>query len=147
MYSLDQCSPGTSQVLQDSGQTRSRCLQNHPSSGGWPASGKAHCCHWAHVPEGGTDLGRGFAVLTQQVCSPSTPTHTGSHVSLGGDVHGHKSNMAPHWGPVGLGWMQNGCESYSSGDRVIGNRRGGPLNFSSTPQVSHLLRDTSPGNQ
>lgn len=86
-------------------------------------------------------------LTSKSVPSPSTPTQ-GSHVSLGGDVHGHKSNMAPHWGPVGLGRMQSGCESYSSGDRVIGNRRGGPLNFSSTPQVSHhLLRDTSPGNQ
>ena len=66
----------------------------------------------------GTDLGRGFAVLTSKsVPSPSTPTQ-GSHVSLGGDVHGHKSNMAPHLGPVELGWMPSACESYSSGDGV-----------------------------
>lgn len=86
-------------------------------------------------------------LTSKSVPSPSTPAQ-GSHVSLGGDVHGHKSNMAPHLGPVELGWMLSACESYSSGDGVIGNRRGGPLHFSSTPQLSHhLLGDASPGIQ
>lgn len=50
-------------------------------------------------------------LTSKSVPSPSTPAQ-GSHMSLEGDVHGHKSNMAPCWGPMGLGWMQSGCESY-----------------------------------
>ena len=116
MYSLDQCSLGASQVLRMQGKPGPAACKDHPLNRGRLASASLWKSSLLPLgstsPRSGTDLGRGFAVLTSKsVPSPSTPAQ-GSHMSLDGDMHGHKSNMAPCWGPMGLGWMQSSCESY-----------------------------------